>query len=215
MIAFQTLAAGQLYDIVIVPVISFAELKVCIPLLSFFSKIEFESVKSLTPLCQQKNYSKIYFASVRSCSTCSHVVCPSGVNILVYLSTIQIRITVSTLSLQYLFVRKQARKGFRPLSAMKGIGWRNIVGEIFWEEFFRRNFLGRIIWEKFLGGFFWKEFFGRNFLGGIFWEKFFGRNYLFTLWYLNMEGIDLYVKILVFVKILSQWRRKEEENFNP
>ena len=24
-----------------------------------------------------------------------------------------------------------------------------------------------------------------------------------------MEGIDLFVKILVFVKILSQWRRKE------
>ena len=26
-----------------------------------------------------------------------------------------------------------------------------------------------------------------------------------------MEGIDLFVKILVFVKILSQGRRKEEE----
>ena len=28
-----------------------------------------------------------------------------------------------------------------------------------------------------------------------------------------MEGIDLFVKILVFVKILSQDRRKEEEEF--
>ena len=28
--------------------------------------------------------------------------------------------------------------------------------------------------------------------------------------YLNMEGIDLFVKILVFVKILSQWRRRKE-----
>ena len=43
--------------------------------------------------------------------------------------------------------------------------------------------------EKFLGGFFWEDFFG-GFLGGI--------------------GIDLFVKILVFVEILSQWRRKEE-----
>ena len=55
------------------------------------------------------------------------------------------------------------------------------------------------------GGIFWEEFFGRNFLGGIFWEEFFGRNSLFTL--LNsakLLGIDLFVKILVFVKILSK-----------
>ena len=63
--------------------------------------------------------------------------------------------------------------------------------------------------------------FWRIFLGG-----FFGRNSLFTLlklaklfelrtfkYYLkglnlNMEGIDSFVKILVFVKILSQWRRR-------
>ena len=44
-------------------------------------------------------------------------------------------------------------------------------------------------------------------MGGFFWEDFFGRNS--TKSYLNMEGIDLFVKILVFVKILSQWRRKE------
>ena len=51
----------------------------------------------------------------------------------------------------------------------------------------------------------------RNFFGRIFWEDFFGRNSLFTL---NMEGIDLFVKILVFVKILSKWRRKEEGRKN-
>ena len=35
--------------------------------------------------------------------------------------------------------------------------------------------------------------------------------------YLNMDGIDLFVKILVFVKILSQCTRKEgsKENLNP
>ena len=64
--------------------------------------------------------------------------------------------------------------------------------------------MGRIFWEDFFEGIFWKELFGRNFLGGIIWEELFGRNFLFTLWYLNMEGIDLYVKIMVFVKILSQ-----------
>ena len=37
--------------------------------------------------------------------------------------------------------------------------------------------------------------------------KSFGRNYLF---YSSVEGIDLFVKILVFVKILSQGRWKEE-----
>ena len=57
-------------------------------------------------------------------------------------------------------------------------------------------------------------FFGRNFLGG-----FFGRNSLFTLLKSakNMEGIDLFVKILVFFKTSSQGRRKEGggRNFNP
>ena len=28
-----------------------------------------------------------------------------------------------------------------------------------------------------------------------------------------MEGIDLFVKVLLFVKILSKWRRKKEEEF--
>ena len=56
-----------------------------------------------------------------------------------------------------------------------------------------------------MGGFFWEDFFGR-----IFWEDFFGRIFFVrtfemssTKSYLNMEGIDLFVKILVFVKILG------------
>ena len=57
-----------------------------------------------------------------------------------------------------------------------------------------------IFWEDFLGGFFWEDFweecFGRNFLGGI----------LCTL----RIVIDLFVKILVFVKILS---KSKEGNF--
>ena len=77
----------------------------------------------------------------------------------------------------------------------------------FLEEFFWRNFFGGIFCEKFLegflGGFFWEEFFGRifleGFLGGLFLEEFFERNSLF---YFNVEGIDLFVNILVFVKIL-------------
>ena len=51
-----------------------------------------------------------------------------------------------------------------------------------------------------MAGIFWK-----NFLEGYFWEKFLG-----GIFKLNMKGIDLFVKILDFVKILSQWRRKEE-----
>ena len=43
------------------------------------------------------------------------------------------------------------------------------------------------------------------FFGRIF-EGFFGRNS--TKSYLNMEEIDLFVKILVFVKILSQWKEE-------
>ena len=74
------------------------------------------------------------------------------------------------------------------------------MGGIFWEDFFGRNFLGGF----FGGGFF---------LGGIFWEELFGRNSLFTLLKLfEYERDDLFVKILVFVKILSQGRR--DENFN-
>jgi hypothetical protein len=59
-----------------------------------------------------------------------------------------------------------------------------IFFEIFWEEIFWEDFFGRIIW--------------RIFWGGILWEEFF-----------VYIGIDLFVKILVFVKILSKSRRKE------
>ena len=41
-----------------------------------------------------------------------------------------------------------------------------------------------------------------DFLGGIFWEEFWEEFFVYI-------GIDLFVKILVFVKILSQGRRKE------
>ena len=61
---------------------------------------------------------------------------------------------------------------------------------IFLEDFFWRIFLRGFFGRIFLGGFFWEDF----------WEEFFG--YI---------GIDLFVKILVFVKILSQDRRKEGE----
>ena len=61
------------------------------------------------------------------------------------------------------------------------------IGNCF-EDFFLRNTLGEILWV---------EFFERNLLGGMLWKEFFGRN----------SGIDLYVKIFIFVKILSQGRR--------
>ena len=60
--------------------------------------------------------------------------------------------------------------------------------------------MGEIFWEDFLGGYFWEDFYGRNFLGGLLGE-FFGRNS--TKSYLNIEGINLFVNILVFVKILG------------
>ena len=66
------------------------------------------------------------------------------------------------------------------------IFWRNFWGEFFWEDFF-----GRIFWQDFLG----KDFLG-GFLGGI----------------LCLHWDDLLVKILVLIKILSQWmegRKKE------
>ena len=50
---------------------------------------------------------------------------------------------------------------------------------------------------------FLRDIFGdllRNFLKIVILGEFLG----------NMKRIDLFVKILVFVKILSQWRRKEE-----
>ena len=48
--------------------------------------------------------------------------------------------------------------------------------------------------------FFWWYFLGGIFWGGIFWEDIFWKNS--TKIYLHMKGIDLFVKILVFVKIL-------------
>ena len=48
-----------------------------------------------------------------------------------------------------------------------------------------------------MGGIFWDDFFGMIFLGGFF-GRIIRRNSLFTL--------ELTVKIMVFVKILSQWR---------
>ena len=47
---------------------------------------------------------------------------------------------------------------------------------------------------------------------GNFWEELFA--YIVKVSSLNMEGIDLFVMILVCVKILSKWRRKEgRKNF--
>ena len=87
------------------------------------------------------------------------------------------------------------------------------MAEIFGRNFLGEKFFGRIFRRIFLGG-----FFGRIFLGGffrrIFWEDFwedcFWRNYLF---YFNVEGIDLFVKILVFVKILSKSKKEGRKNF--
>ena len=67
---------------------------------------------------------------------------------------------------------------------MLGIFSGRFFGGIFWDKCFRM-----IFWEDFLGGF----------LGGLLWEEFF----------VYIE-IDLFVKILVFVKILSKWRRRKE-----
>ena len=69
--------------------------------------------------------------------------------------------------------------------------------------------------EKFFGKIFWEDIFGRIFMGGIFWEDFwedfFGRNS--TKSQLNIEGIDLFVKILVFVQILSLRKGRKDLNF--
>ena len=81
---------------------------------------------------------------------------------------------------------KQARKGFRPPSAMKGIGYfqnlRNLLRNFFgfFGEFLG-DFLGGFFWKNLFGGifgrnfleFFWEDFFGRIFLRGILWEEFF------------------------------------------
>ena len=75
-------------------------------------------------------------------------------------------------------IKEQAQKSFRPLRKK----FRNCLD-------FLSNFLG----------IFWKEFFGGIFLGGILCL-----NCSNQLSYLNIEGIDL------LVKILSEGRRKEE-----
>ena len=64
---------------------------------------------------------------------------------------------------------------------------------------------------------FWRKFFLEDFFGRIFLEDFFGR----IIWRIFGEeffvyiGIDLFVKILVFIQILSQWRRKKEGILDP
>ena len=80
---------------------------------------------------------------------------------------------------------------------MGGFFWRKLFRWNVFGGIFREDFFGRIFWKDFLGGFFWEKYF----LGGFFWEEFFRRNSLFTLLkftlsYLNIEGIDLFVKIL-------------------
>ena len=91
---------------------------------------------------------------------------------------------------------------------MYGLGYfqnrRNFFG--FFRDF-GGNFWG-IFLGNFFGGFFWEDFFWRIFLGGFLWEEFFGRNS--TKSYLNIEGIDLLVKILVFVKILYLRKGRKE-----
>ena len=64
---------------------------------------------------------------------------------------------------------------------------------------FLEGFL-RGFFREFFGGFFGRIFFLEEFFWRIF-RGFFGRNS--TESYLNMERIDLFVKILVFVKILG------------
>ena len=61
---------------------------------------------------------------------------------------------------------KQVRKGFRPPSAMKGIGYFQNL-EMFLKFFgYFWSFLGTFK-EDFLGGILWEKFFGRIFSGGI------------------------------------------------
>jgi hypothetical protein len=58
---------------------------------------------------------------------------------------------------------------------------------------FLGNFSEGFFWRNFFGGIFWEKFFRRIFLGGIFWED-------YSEDFLGGIGIDLFVKILVFVK---------------
>ena len=70
--------------------------------------------------------------------------------------------------------------------------------------YFFGNFFGR----RFLGGILGRNFFGGVLLEKFFWEEFFV--YIVKVIVKVMEGIDLFAKILVFIKILSQCTRKEE-----
>ena len=90
------------------------------------------------------------------------------------------------------------------------------MGGIFWEDIFGRiligGFLGGFVFTEFFWWNFWGEnfredFYGRNFLGGLL-EDFFGRNS--TKSYLNIEGIHLFVKILVFCQDFVPKERKEK-----
>ena len=73
------------------------------------------------------------------------------------------------------FLKKQAREGFRPPSAMKRIGYfqkklrffGDFLGDIFFGGFFLEGFFRRIFYQ----GFFWEDF-----LGGILWEELLSRN---------------------------------------
>ena len=60
-----------------------------------------------------------------------------------------------------------------------------------------------------MGGFFLR----RIFLGGILLEGILCLQCESQLSYLNMEGFDLFVKILVFVRILSQARKEGRKKF--
>ena len=59
---------------------------------------------------------------------------------------------------------------------------------------FLEGFLGRIFWEDY-----WEDF-----LGGILWEELF-----------VYIGIDLFVKTLVFVKILPKSKEGGRKNLDP
>ena len=80
--------------------------------------------------------------------------------------------------------------------------WQNFLGGIFFGGFFGRIFLGGFFWEDFFGRIFWEDF----------WEDCFWRNSLF---YFNVEGIDLFVKILDLSRFCLKARRKEGRILDP
>ena len=70
--------------------------------------------------------------------------------------------------------------------------------ELFWRIFFGRIFLGGSFWEDFFERIFWEDFSGRIFFGGILC--------LYWNWLLLS-------RLWVFVKILSQCRRRKDKKF--